>query len=224
MCIHCGKEYTALILNQLRTQGKYCSKHCAALATRSTVTGGNEKHPLYTRWLAMKQRCFNVTHSSYKNYGGRGITVEPFLQDFKNYANYATSLEGYNEENLSNMQLDRIDNNIGYCRDNLRWVIRSANIANTRKCNDAKWSSYKGISYSIKNHKWIARIVFKGKLLFNKTFDTEYKAALARDAFIIQNNLPHMLNIKERATTISKESTPKQVEAPSIQNKDEDIV
>lgn len=206
-CTHCKQQFIALISNVLKNQGKYCSRRCALVATRSTVIGGNENHPLYSRWLCMTQRCTTKTSNNYKNYGERGISIEPYLQEFANYVEYVTSLEGYSEKHLNSIQLDRIDNNGNYCRGNLRWVNRSANLANTRKRSNSKHSIYKGITYSKIHNKWVARVVFQGKHLFARTFDTELEALIARDDFIIQNKLPHTLNLKERATTIPTGST-----------------
>lgn len=76
----------------------------------------------------MKQRCLNERCSAYKNYGGRGITIcaqwmafEPFLQ---------WALDCGWEKGLD---LDRIDNEKGYCPDNCRWTTRRNNV-NNRRC------------------------------------------------------------------------------------------
>ena len=45
---------------------------------------GGKKTKLFMAWDAMKQRCNNVNHASYKDYGGRGITVcEEWMTSFK---------------------------------------------------------------------------------------------------------------------------------------------
>lgn len=36
---------------------------------------GRVKHPLYTTWLTMKDRCNNPRNRHFHNYGGRGIKV-----------------------------------------------------------------------------------------------------------------------------------------------------
>ncbi|MEM5663381.1 hypothetical protein ABR763_27505 [Bacillus cereus] len=40
------------------------------------------KHPLYGTWHGMMNRCYKTNDSRYKNYGGRGITVEERWHDF----------------------------------------------------------------------------------------------------------------------------------------------
>ena len=150
---------------------------------------GNELHPLYSRWLSMTQRCTNPRHSSYKNYGGRGITICDEFKDFKSYVKYVESLDGYDPINKS---LDRIDNNKGYEPGNLRWVDNSTQIANQRFSGKGK-NKYTGVNYSKTHNRWIARIAYKGKTLLSKSFLTEEEAIEYRNKFILENKLPHTI-------------------------------
>lgn len=215
-CLNCGTFFKVNLYSAYKHQTRYCCHKCSATCHHD-VEGGNEEHQLYSRWLSMRQRCFNPTSTSYKRYGARGITVEPYLLDFGNYVQYVSSLGGYQENLPRDIQLDRIDNSKGYERGNLRWVDQSTNVANTRKRSDGMYSEYKGITYSTIHHKYIARVHFKGKTLTSRTFNTELEAVKYRDQFIIENNLPHTLNLIERATTIPQGSTSKQMEVPSTQ-------
>lgn len=72
----------------------------------------------------MKSRCNNPNNSHYKNYGGRGISVEwNSYQEFKNdmYSSYLEHCELYGESNTS---IDRIDNSSNYNKNNCRWTTR----------------------------------------------------------------------------------------------------
>lgn len=201
-CLHCGSLFKSNLFSAKKIQVKYCSKKCVMAATRTEVEGGNNNHPLYSRWLSMRQRCLNPHSTNYKNYGARGIAIEEYLLDFGNYVNYVTSLPGYDPNITTDLQLDRINNDKGYERGNLRWVNRSVQITNTRKKTNSHHSKNVGITFSKTHQKWVARLNFKGKCLWSKTFDYEEEAVLARDHYILDNKLPHVLNTLERATTI----------------------
>jgi hypothetical protein len=150
---------------------------------------GNELHPLYKRWLSTTQRCRNPKHTSYKNYGARGITLAPDLTSFEDYRDYVSSLPNYDPENSS---LDRINNDLPYEKGNLRWVSYSTQIANQRYSGKGN-NSYTGVNWSNIHKRWKARINFKGKTLLTKSFLTEKEALEYRNQFIIDNNLPHTI-------------------------------
>jgi hypothetical protein len=75
---------------------------------------------LYSRYHSIKNRCYNKNQLSYKNYGGRGITVcEEWLgpNGFDNFYDWAI-INGYDE----NLSLDRIDNDGNYEPSNCKWA------------------------------------------------------------------------------------------------------
>lgn len=148
---------------------------------------GNELHPLYTRWLTITQRCTNPNHSSYKNYGSRGISLSSELSSFEDFKNFVETLPGYDSNNGS---LDRIDNNKGYEKTNLRWASRSLQTANQRGSGKGL-NQFTGVNWSVTHNRWIARIHYEGKCLFTKVCMTEEKALNERNAFIQSNQLPH---------------------------------
>ena len=92
---------------------------------------GSRRHgmagtPTHDIWIGMRTRCFNPRDTSFHNYGGRGISVDPRWDDFQ------TFLADMGER-PPGMDLDRIDNNRGYEPGNCRWVSRSTNLRNTRR-------------------------------------------------------------------------------------------
>ena len=135
----------------------------------------------------MKQRCTTPTNNSYKNYGAKGITVDPSLEKFEDYCAYVEQLPNYDPETKS---LDRIDGTQGYVKGNLRWVSRNVQIAN-QQCSGKGFNRYTGVNWSITKNRWIARLTLNGKSLFSKSYMTELEALDARNLFIAKHNLPH---------------------------------
>lgn len=77
---------------------------------------------------SMKTRCYNPKCDHYKDYGGRGITVcDEWLKCAKSFQEW--SLENGWKPGL---QLDRINNNLGYEPNNCRWVSFTVNQNNKR--------------------------------------------------------------------------------------------
>ncbi len=82
---------------------------------------------IYRVWQGMVHRCCNSNAGNYARYGGRGITVcEEWKRSFESF------LEDMGEPATTGLQLDRIDNNQGYRKNNCRWVTRKENQANRR--------------------------------------------------------------------------------------------
>ena len=81
-----------------------------------------KKGSVYNTWASMRARCNNPNDNQYKDYGGRGIKVCPEWNDFMTfYKDVGERPEGH--------QLDRIDNDKNYCKENCRWadVVTQAN-------------------------------------------------------------------------------------------------
>ena len=91
-------------------------------------THGQYKTNLYHVWINMRQRCNYSKHPSFENYGGRGITVcDEWNGDFVSFANWAR------ETNYAEgLEIDRIDNNIGYTPANCKWSTHVQNNNNKR--------------------------------------------------------------------------------------------
>lgn len=85
---------------------------------------------LRTIWKGMKQRCYYPNHSSYKNYGARGVTVcEAWFHSFAAFRYWAIT-HGYR----AHLTLDRIDPAGDYSPDNCRWATYSEQAQNKRTC------------------------------------------------------------------------------------------
>lgn len=158
---------------------------------------GNELHPVYSNWLCMVQRCENPNHSSFKNYGGKGVSISPDLRKFSDFRDYVVTLKNWDK----GYSLDRIDGTKGYEKGNLRWATPSEQIAN-QVSSGKGFNTYTGVNYSITHKRWIARLTFKGKTLLSKVCKTEQEAVETRNQFILKHNLPHRLQeYKQQSST-----------------------
>lgn len=149
---------------------------------------GNELHPCYKKWQDTVQRCENPNHISYHNYGARGIRIHPSLRQWSDWVAYVESLENYSPA----LSLDRICNNKGYEKGNLRWVTMSVQIANQR-FSGKRNNKFTGVNYSKTHNRWIARVTLEGKSLLSKVCSSELEALTIRNQFILDNKLPHTL-------------------------------
>jgi hypothetical protein len=73
----------------------------------------------------MLARCMNPSQRDWKDYGGRGITIDPRWRTFENFL-------AYMGERPAGTTLDRIDVNGNYEPGNCRWATPKEQRANQR--------------------------------------------------------------------------------------------
>lgn len=151
----CGSEPKFVQSYYLKTGH---TKSCGCLKHEEKVfTHGLTKTRLYKIYHMMKRRCYKAQDNSYKNYGGRGISIcEEWLNEQNGFVNfYNWSMENGYQENLT---IDRKDNNGNYKPDNCRWVTIKTQ-SNNRRSNNlitidgitkniTQWAEEYGLCYS----------------------------------------------------------------------------
>lgn len=81
-------------------------------------------HYLWWRWFNMIGRCYDLNHCQYKSYGDKGIYVEEYLRNFKNYVQFIESLPNASKlkEFPDEWQIDKdlkSKSNLCYSRDTI---------------------------------------------------------------------------------------------------------
>lgn len=111
----------------------------------------------YTSYDAMMARCFS-SNEAFSSYQRKGITVDPrWVEDFLVF------LEEMGERPTKYHWLDRINPDLGYCKENCRWNDdKNLNFYNT-SLRENNTSGRTGVSYYEQTDKWAAYIGFEGK-------------------------------------------------------------
>ena len=185
-CQYCKNTFEA-IFNNVKSGN---TKSCGCFATKLSITHGLESNKFYQTWYGMLQRCTNLEHRSYKNYGARGIAVCEEWQDVTNFVAWAESTH----PNMEGYTLDRINNDKGYFPENCRWTDKSTQSSNQRVLRKSNTSGYKGVLV-LSDKRHLAYIRFKNTKFNLGVYLTKLEAAKAYDSFVILLKWPHSLNL-----------------------------
>jgi ribosomal protein S27E len=136
------------------------TKSCGCLqkeVTKNRFTKHGLRHnPIHKVWSGMVQRCTNKNVPHYSYYGGRGITVcDEWL-----------TVEGFYKdmgERPKGTTLDRINNELGYFKDNCRWVTSEEQSNNKRSSVKI---TYKGKTQTLS--QWAKEYNMKRETLYGR--------------------------------------------------------
>lgn len=166
---YCVVSSSSLV--QLKTKSCGCLniENAAILNKTHGLTGT----PEYQSWRGMKERCNNPKNSHYEIYGGRGISYPDDWSDFSVF------LKDMGNRPIGT-QLDRIDVNISYSKDNCKWSDLTQQAFNIRLKSNNK-SGRTGVYFNEKSFKYTAIITHYKVVKFLGVFDNFEDACKARE-------------------------------------------
>lgn len=149
----CGNE--AVITRHHLRDGR--TKSCGCLR-RDVASELNHTHgfaskggvkPTYRIYRSMLSRTTNPRDASWKNYGGRGITVCDRWNPARG-GSFENFLADVGERPADNLSLDRIDNDRGYEPRNVRWATATEQARNRRSFSTHRCDqTYPTITYVV---------------------------------------------------------------------------
>jgi hypothetical protein len=126
-------------------------------------------------WHGMRARCHNPKNQAYPRYGGRGIFMcDEWRDNFDCfYEDMGPKPHGFD--------LDRIDNNKGYSKENCQWVTRKENCRNTRN----------NIKVNIDGHEFMMHELVEKTGQKPSTIYYRLKKSMSIDAVLSKEKLPN---------------------------------
>lgn len=133
------------------------TQSCGCLWKDKITTHGLTGSPEYVVWKAMHERCRSNHPKTRRNYKDRGISV------CEEWSDFTVFLRDMGMKPAPNSDLDRRDNDLGYSKDNCRWISRKQNLNNRRCCHYiefngrrqtiAEWADELCINYRTLNNR-----------------------------------------------------------------------
>ncbi len=157
VCIcSCGKRVVRKSCVLLTNAATSCGCMKGSRMSNMTKIHGGSKTITYASWKAMRGRCRDENHPSYKDYGGRGIQVCE-----RWFSSFAAFLEDMGERPSKAYTIDRFPNNDGnYEPGNCRWATDSEQKSNKRS---SRLVSHDGLILTVK--QWSVRLGISDKTI-----------------------------------------------------------
>lgn len=132
----CGSEH--IVQRSNLQSGNTLS--CGCLNRQRITKHGQSRTATYRSWSTMRDRCTNPNNPEHHNYAGRGITCAPEWRDFRAFLRDMGPRP-------AGLTLHRINNELGYSKDNCCWADTETQVRNRRR-DGLKWrEDYNPIAY-----------------------------------------------------------------------------
>jgi hypothetical protein len=127
ICCNCGKEYHPKTKQHVEKR-MYCSRQCGLQKNRfSVIKHGMSETRIYEIWRSAIGRCHHPKATGYGYYGAKGISVcQEWRESFEAFH------RDMGELYFDKADLDRIDNEGNYNKENCRWITHHENTKNRR--------------------------------------------------------------------------------------------
>jgi hypothetical protein len=102
-------------------------KSCGCANVGRTLHGAH-KTAEYKAWQHMKERCSNQNNKRYGRYGGRGLTYPVEWGSFEAF------FADMGPRPTKKHSLERVNNDLGYSKENCIWADRHTQDNNTSRC------------------------------------------------------------------------------------------
>lgn len=158
----CGKTVKVKTYNLSSGNTKSCGCFLDEERIKRKLKHGMTYTRTYSIWCSILNRCHTKTATSWERYGGRGITVCDAWLKFENFfADMGECPDG--------LSIDRIDNALGYYKENCRWATSSEQARNKRTTRFVtyrgetkrviEWAEifgvpYRSLYYKLKHRNW----------------------------------------------------------------------
>ena len=124
LCSYCSDKFETSEY-KARNRGVSRCKKCANIVHGDNKSIHGNVTRLHMCWTNMKTRCNNVQEKDKLYY--RNISYSDEFKEYSSFKVWAMK-NGYSDD----LELDRIDNSIGYSSDNCRWATEKTQARNRR--------------------------------------------------------------------------------------------
>ena len=164
----CGNTIIADIQNLKSGHTQSCGCLRRDTSKKLNLKHGRTHSPEFISWACMRQRCRNKNNPAFKDYGGRGICIDPRWDTFQQF------YTDMGPRPKPDYTLDRIDNEGPYSPENCRWAPMIVQVNNTRKNN---FIMFAGRNQTLS--QWAAELGIKRSTLWMRLYRCHWDVAKA---------------------------------------------